>query len=109
MGGFGLMGDVFTAAQRGRLPEYLMGPTAGDVLGVGDRLFRLQKAKNLQNSFDSFSTWMGRRVVPPMLSKIPVVGPTLAGVAQQYPYDLTYGDIDLNEFVEQMREISGAR
>ncbi len=86
----------------------MMGPTAGDVFGLTQRGIRLAKGtQDMQKSFDRFSTWMGRRAIPPALSMIPGAGPTLAGIAQQYPYDVTYGDIDLSRFVEQMRKASG--
>ena len=109
VGTLGMVGDAFTAAERGKLPAYLLGPTVGDVADLTTRGIRLAKGtKDMDKSFDQFTTWMGRRIVPPAVSMIPGVGPTLAGVAQQYPYDVTYGDIDMDRFINQMREIANA-
>lgn len=109
VGSFGLIGDAFTAAERGQLPAYLLGPTVGDISELTTRGIRLAKGqRDMDAAFDQMVTWMGRRAIPPALSMIPGVGMGMAAVAQQYPYDVTYGDIDLSRLVEDMRRMMNA-
>jgi hypothetical protein len=111
VGSMGIMGDMFTAAQRGRLPEWLLGPTLGDLTELGERSARLagkaHKTRLSADDLDTFATWVGRRVIPPALTQVPGVGMGLAALAQQYPYDVTYGDVDLEAFPRDLRKALG--
>jgi hypothetical protein len=106
VGAFGIMGDMFTAAQRGRLPEWLLGPTIGDLAEFGERgvafTGKLAEDKQTWEDFDKFATWAGRRVAPAAASLVPRVGMPLAAMVQNYPYDVTYGDVDLDAFPRDM-------
>jgi hypothetical protein len=68
VGSAGMLGDMWEAAERGKLPEWAWGPTlsdVGEVLTKGARAAgKGYKGESLQEDFFNFRNWAYRRALP---------------------------------------------
>ena len=78
VGSLGIVGDSIEAAERGKFPSMLLGPTIGDVTDLGSKLAQMGSRKAAGKPYDrqwqNFSNWLVRRI---------------PGVSANIPYDVT--------------------
>lgn len=75
VGSFGIVGDAIEAAERGKLPAMLLGPTVGDVSEAATRLAqitgRTARGRETSRQWQNFSNWLLRRTVPGLSAHTP--------------------------------------
>jgi hypothetical protein len=83
VGSIGIMGDAWTAAERGKLMEWAAGPTIGDITQLAKKgtlaMKHAYEGKDIGKDWNNFRNWAFRRAVP--------------GLGPHVPYD-----VDLTEF-----------
>jgi hypothetical protein len=75
VGSAGMMGDLWESAERGKLPEWIMGPTISDVAEIGTKAARAGRkaygGQDLTEDFWNFSNWASRRALPGLGPTVP--------------------------------------